>query len=429
MSNTIYPESWSPHLLGSFGRVVGGGTPSRSQSRYWKGFIPWASVKDFTDDAVYLKKTAEHISHEGLVSSAATLVPEGTPVLCTRMAVGRCALTTEPTAINQDLKAFLLAGDIDRHFFIRLLRHHGPQLDRVSVGSTVRGITLGDLLTHEVFCPADTLEQARIAIVLDTIDQAIAKTEAVIAKLKHVRAGLLHDLLTHGLDENGELRDPVAHPEQFKDSPLGRIPKDWEVIPLGGLSTFVTSGSRGWANYYSEDGPVFLRIGNLTREHINFRLNDIVRVRPPSGSEGARTRVQPGDVLISITADLGIIGVIPNEFEEAYVNQHIALVRPLSSNCPRWIGRYLAFGPTATHFRMLNDSGAKAGMNLSAVESLQVALPTKDEQDASTIALDSIDQDIAQQLQAEHKLRHIKSGLTPDLIVGRVEVPEEAVRL
>jgi type I restriction enzyme S subunit len=59
------------------------------------------------------------------------------------------------------------------------------------------------------------------------VDEAIAKTEAVIAKLRQVRAGLLHDLLTRGFDEHGQLRDPIAHPEQFQDSPLGRIPRGW----------------------------------------------------------------------------------------------------------------------------------------------------------------------------------------------------------
>lgn len=72
-------------------------------------------------------------------------------------------------------------------------------------------------------------EQRKIAEVLDTIDDAIRKTEEVIAKLKKVKQGLLHDLLTRGIDENGELRDPERNPEQFKDSPLGRIPKAWEV--------------------------------------------------------------------------------------------------------------------------------------------------------------------------------------------------------
>ena len=121
-------------------------------------------------------------------------------------------------------------------------------------------------------------EQSRIAAVLDTVDEAITKTETVIAKLKQVRAGLLHDLLTRGLDENGQLRDPIAHPEQFQDSPIGRIPREWELTRLGACSSLITSGSRGWAAHYSKDGPMFLRIGNLTREHINFRFGDIIRL-------------------------------------------------------------------------------------------------------------------------------------------------------
>ena len=75
-------------------------------------------------------------------------------------------------------------------------------------------------------------EQRRIAEILDTVDEAIRRTEQVIAKLQQMKQGLLHDLLTRGIDENGELRDPERHPEQFKDSPLGRIPREWEVGPL-----------------------------------------------------------------------------------------------------------------------------------------------------------------------------------------------------
>ncbi len=75
-------------------------------------------------------------------------------------------------------------------------------------------------------------EQSRIALVLDTVDEVIAQTEAVIGKLRQLRAGLFHDLLTRGLDQNGQLRDPIAHPEQFQPSPLGPIPKEWRVAEL-----------------------------------------------------------------------------------------------------------------------------------------------------------------------------------------------------
>src|SRR5262249_5165647 len=175
------PQGWCNRQLHDLCYVVGGGTPSRSQPKYWNGDIPWASVKDFSDEAVFLHDTKEHITQEGLESSASTLVQANTPVVCTRMAVGRCALTIRPTAINQDLKALLLRDSFDLRFFIRLLKFHGSILDRVSVGSTVRGITTHDLLSLAL-CYPDKSEQSRIAAVLDTVDEAIAKTEAVIAK-------------------------------------------------------------------------------------------------------------------------------------------------------------------------------------------------------------------------------------------------------
>lgn len=88
----------------------------------------------------------------------------------------------------------------------------------------------------------------------------------------------------------------------------------------------ITSGSRGWARYYSDEGAKFIRIGNLTRDHINLRFDSLVHVSIPSGGEGgSRTDLREGgDLLISITADLGIIGVVPRDLGSSYINQHIA---------------------------------------------------------------------------------------------------------
>ncbi len=121
------------------------------------------------------------------------------------------------------------------------------------------------LLNTEVCIPS-LPDQSRIAAVLDTLDEAIAKTEAVIAKLKQLRTGLLQDLLTRGLDEHGQLRDPIAHPEQFQDSPLGRIPKDWRVCKLG--EQLLHSPRNG---YSPQEAPVFharyiLGLGCLTTD-------------------------------------------------------------------------------------------------------------------------------------------------------------------
>lgn len=266
-------------------------------------------------------------------------------------------------------------------------------------------------------------EQRRIVKILDTIDEAIRKTEEILAKLKQVKQGLLHDLLTRGIDDNGELRDPDRHPQQFTDSPLGRIPKAWEVTTLDQLSEFVTSGSRGWAAYYADAGALFIRIGNLTREHINLRLSNLQHVRPPESSEGKRTALEPGDLLISITADLGIIGVVPDNLAEAYVNQHIALVRvdPSRANS-RWVGHYMAAPTAQEQIRRLDDPGAKAGLNLPTVRALRCALPSGEEQSEIAARIDALDARVRREKRTRAKYDLIKQGVMEDLLTGRVRV-------
>ena len=100
-----------------------------------------------------------------------------------------------------------------------------------------------------------------------------------------------------------------------------------EKKPIREMSSIVTSGSRGWAKYYCDNGAKFIRIGNLTRNKIYIDLDDIQHVQLPDKAEGTRTKLAPNDVLVSITADLGSIGLVPNGIGEAYVNQHIAMIR------------------------------------------------------------------------------------------------------
>mgnify|MGYP001606608389 CR=1 FL=1 len=97
---------------------------------------------------------------------------------------------------------------------------------------------------------------------LDSVDETVARTEAVIAKLKQVRAGLLHDLLTCGLDENGQLRDPIAHPDHFQSSSIGRIPQGWRIRRLLEIATF-QNGKAFPSGNYREIGIRLLRPGNL----------------------------------------------------------------------------------------------------------------------------------------------------------------------
>ncbi|AMV12893.1 EcoKI restriction-modification system protein HsdS [Legionella pneumophila] len=160
------------------------------------------------------------------------------------------------------------------------------------------------------------------------------------------------------------------------------VPKDWNSIPLGKISSVVTSGSRDWAKYYSTFGSKFIRMTNLNRNGIDLLLNDLRYVSINTESnDGKRTSLQYGDILISITAELGKIGWVPNDFGEAYINQHTAMVRIDPANAEsKFIAYQLSSHRLNKIINSLNDAGAKAGLNLPTIKSIPVLLPPLPEQ-------------------------------------------------
>lgn len=165
-------------------------------------------------------------------------------------------------------------------------------------------------------------------------------------------------------------------------------------VKISDISSFVTSGSRGWASYYSDSGALFLRMTNLPKNGIKLLLDDNKYVQlPEKSNEGKRTALQYGDILISITAELGKIGFVEQlPDSEAYVNQHVCLVRPIQEKVrPKFLAYYLSSQPQRNLLNRLNDSGAKSGLNLSTIAKFPVTLPDKATQEFIIDALEQWD--------------------------------------
>ena len=167
------------------------------------------------------------------------------------------------------------------------------------------------------------------------------------------------------------------------------LPKGWVWTRLGHLSQFVTSGSRDWAKHYANEGAIFIRMGNLSKDHYHLRLDHIQRVKPPANSEGTRTRLEGGDICISITGDVGMLGLIPEGFGESYINQHTAMVRPM----PEMKGRYLAEmfrSPFAQEQFNEPQRGIKNSFRLTDVTQFAVPLPPIAEQHRIVAKVDEL---------------------------------------
>ncbi len=168
------------------------------------------------------------------------------------------------------------------------------------------------------------------------------------------------------------------------------LPSNWQAIRFDDVCNLVTSGSRGWAEYYADSGPKFVRAQNIRFGRL--RLDDLACVNPPANSEGKRTQVQKGDLLVVITgAGVTNPALMDRDLGEAYVSQHVALLKPTSTSLSRWLLLCLMSGPGGRDELVERAYGAgKPGLNLDNVRSLNAPLPPLAEQHRIVAKVDEL---------------------------------------
>lgn len=220
-------------------------------------------------------------------------------------------------------------------------------------------------------------EQIAIANFLDhettKIDHLIEKQQQLIELLKEKRQAVISHAVTKGLDSNVPMKDSGVEW-------LGEVPEHWEIKQNKYLLEFVTSGSRGWAQYYADTGSLFFRIANLTRDTIEPKLESIQYVEPPKGSEGERSKIKINDLLISITADLGSVCVADASIKDGYVSQHVALCRPIKICVSRWLAYFILSDCAKEQFLGSGYGGTKIQLSLEDIKELIIAVPPRNEQ-------------------------------------------------
>jgi type I restriction enzyme S subunit len=180
-------------LSDAVSKIVGGGTPSRGNLAYWGDEIPWATVKDFaTFDP---SRTQEYITLTGLKNSSSSLVPAGTIITSTRMALGKAVVYRVPVAINQDLKALFLNADVVREFLLFWFEMNSRTIDDLGSGSTVKGISLHQLRAIPLRLPPPA-EQTAIAEVLSEMDAELEALERRREKTRALKQAMMQQLLT-----------------------------------------------------------------------------------------------------------------------------------------------------------------------------------------------------------------------------------------
>jgi type I restriction enzyme S subunit len=313
----------------------------------------------------------------------------------------------------------------DGHFVLQyLLSPEGQtRLTDLVSGNAITRLTLAKIKAFSI--PSAPLpEQRAIAAVLDSLDDAIQKTEQIIAKLQQVKQGLLHDLLTRGIDDNGELRDPERHPEQFQDSPLGRIPKGWDVVTLGGVLDEIEAGKSPSCPDLPADGDDWgvLKVSAVHPDGFRGSENKRVTVKQHINPV---FEVRAGDLLMTRANTPELVGLTclveaPRPRLMLCDKTLRLVVSTAADRAFIFFASQMPFVRSQIESKATGSSGSMKNIGQQAIRNLRFPLAPLSEQKAiSTRLLLAIGAQQAE-LKTLGTLRGVKSGLSDDLLTGRV---------
>lgn len=348
------------YKLGDICDIVSGGTPSRATTEFWDdGTIPWIKISNIKGK--YVDDADEFITQEGLEGSSAKMLSAGTILFTIFATLGEVGILTIDACTNQAIAGIAIKNhsEISTDYLYYFLKSKKSCVATLGRGVAQNNINLSILRDLDVPMP-NLITQKQIATVLDNVAKVVETRQKQLQKLDNLVKARFVEMFG----------DPIDNPREY---------------PVHQLSEYImslTSGSRGWAQYCVDDGEEwFITIKNVNNCHIS--IDNMQPVNAPDNAEAKRTKVHEGDLLISITADLGRTGVVTKEIAEhgAYINQHLSCIR-LNRDAlnPLFVAHYMESSAGKEQFIAKNQSAVKAGLNFNSINSLKIMVPPLAEQ-------------------------------------------------
>lgn len=340
-----------------------------------------------------------------------------------RAPVGRINIADTDYCIGRGL-AGIFAQNIVPEYLYQYLLWYEKFLQIFSQGSTFSSINSNELYNLEVNKPINKNEQTAIAHILSTVDKAIEHTEKLIAKYKRIKTGLMQDLLTKGIDENGNIRSVKTH--QFKDSPLGRIPFEWDIYSLDEASILVTDGSH--SSPKPNNSPyIIATVKDMLYDDFNY--DQCTQIAESDFNLLSKQNCSPiyGDVLLSKDGTIGN-SFVYKTFNKIIVLSSIAIIRLKAKFNPFYLNHILKSFYFDKQLLQIQSGSALKRIVVRDIKKLTFPFPNSiDEQKQIANKIQHIDEFIKIHLNEKNKLFKLKSGLMQDLLTGKVRISEELI--
>lgn len=331
--------------------------------------------------------------------------------------VGEVALINEDNKYHLAPNVAKISPDSSKiigEYLVQVLTSDKTQKSIQLLGSITSqpSLSMGNL--RKVYIPSPPLaEQQKIAKILTSVDEVIEKTQAQIDKLKDLKTGMMQELLIHG----------IGHTE-FKDSPVGRIPAEWNVVRVDEIVTKVGSGvtPKGGSKAYVSSGIPLIRSQNVHSD--GLRLDNVSFITAEQHQKMKGSQLQANDVLLNITgASIGRCYYLADDFIEGNVNQHVCIIRLKKHIVSHVFITLLLNGQLGqTQIMSLQAGGNREGLNFQQIREIKLPLPPIEEQVKISNTLSSIERKIRIKESKLNAVIKIKKALMQDLLTGKVRV-------
>lgn len=407
-----------------------GGTPNRSREDFYGGTLPWVTSGEVNQSKII--ETNEYITDLGYKNSSAKMIPKDTVLLAMYGATaGQVSMLKIPATSNQAVLAIIPCKELDKNYLYHNLRYFKERILFSAQGSGQTNLSKELVEKYKITFPTNTEEQSKIADILSTCDEVIEKTGETIEKYKQIKAGMMQDLFTRGLDANCKLRPTYAQsPDLYKYSKeLDRyIPKEWIVKPFCELYEIPSKNGLTKPSKVRGEGYKMINMGEL---FANKKIGNIqMELVPLSEIEKRNFEINIYDLLFArqslVAEGAGKCSIVTNIGSYTTFESHIIRIRLDKTLYHPMYYLYL-FDSNLSPTKKLIQVGAQAGIRGSELAMVNVTCPKYEEQEIIKDCLEKIDNKIDIEYKLFQKYKQIKQGLMKRLLTppADAEIVEE----
>ena len=404
--------------------TIKGGIPAPKKTTQ-NGTIPFVRMRElgevhlsseFSPNQEFLTETDERTFAKKIVQPGAVLFPRSGSVHLNH----RACLKSRAAIVSHIGALIPKEGTVALFLYYLLTDYDMTKIMTQNTGMNM--VRFGQLSDVEFKIPDSKPERTKIAEVLSTVDRAIGQTEALIAKQQSIKTGLMQDLITRGIDEYGNLRSEETH--EFKDSPMGRIPVEWEVVTIS--SVLSRPPKNGYSPIESDqwNGEYMLGLGCLTPD--GFEPTQL-KYAPPSSPAHEDAMLFPGDFLISRSNTSSLVGLVGIFYDigEPCIYADLMVRLSFKKNVSAKFMEYVfssAIIRRQIESGAIGTSGSMVKINATMIKDITFAKPPLKEQERLLMQLQIQRCHIRGLRTAQTKLISLKTALMQDLLTGKRRV-------